>query len=172
MPTLKWRRLVLLLAIVGTIGCDRVTKQVATTTLRGMPSRTFVGGVVRLGYAENTGGFLSLGADLPPTARTLVFTYGTGLMLTALGLFAIWRRPVGWSLIGITLFFAGSASNWVDRLIRGSVVDFINVGIGPVRTGIFNIADVAIMAGMTIVIFHDIAGRGGPNPADTSNAAP
>ncbi|HXW60355.1 MAG TPA: signal peptidase II [Myxococcota bacterium] len=35
----------------------------------------------------------------------------------------------------------------MDRILQGSVTDFINVGIGPVRTGIFNIADVAILLG-------------------------
>jgi len=31
---------------------------------------------------------------------------------------------------------------------RGSVIDFVNVGVGPLRTGVFNVADVAIMAGI------------------------
>lgn len=159
-PTAKWfRRIVLVLAVVGTIGCDRVTKEAATTALRGMPSRSYVGGAVRLDYAENTGGFLSLGADLPPAARTVVFTFGTGLMLCLLGLFAIRRRAVGWPAFGMALFFAGSASNWFDRFVRGSVVDFINFGVGPVRTGIFNVADVALMVGAAIFVLHDIIGK-------------
>jgi signal peptidase II len=42
----------------------------------------------------------------------------------------------------------GGFGNWMDRvLLGGVVVDFMNVGIGPVRTGIFNVADLAIMAG-------------------------
>ena len=40
----------------------------------------------------------------------------------------------------------------MDRLIHGSVVDFLNVGIGPVRTGVFNVADVAIMLGVGTVM--------------------
>ena len=31
--------------------------------------------------------------------------------------------------------------------MHGAVVDFLNVGIGPLRTGVFNVADMAIMAG-------------------------
>ncbi|RPI54782.1 MAG: hypothetical protein EHM55_09825 [Acidobacteria bacterium] len=38
-----------------------------------------------------------------------------------------------------------NCSNWFDRVVRGGVFDFINVGIGSVRTGVFNVADVAIM---------------------------
>jgi signal peptidase II len=50
------------------------------------------------------------------------------------------------------LLLSGGASNWLDRLIRGSVVDFLNVGFGPVRTGVFNLADVAIMAGAVMFV--------------------
>jgi len=32
------------------------------------------------------------------------------------------------------------------------VVDFLNVGIGPLRTGIFNLADVAILSGAALVV--------------------
>jgi signal peptidase II len=38
-------------------------------------------------------------------------------------------------------------SNLIDRIAVGSVIDFLNVGVGSLRTGIFNLADVAIMAG-------------------------
>jgi lipoprotein signal peptidase len=42
---------------------------------------------------------------------------------------------------------AGALSNLIDRIAVGSVIDFLNVGVGLLRTGIFNLADVAIMAG-------------------------
>ena len=41
----------------------------------------------------------------------------------------------------------------VDRVVRGSVIDFMNVGVGPLRTGIFNVADMAILAGVAIFVF-------------------
>jgi signal peptidase II len=51
---------------------------------------------------------------------------------------------------------AGGASNLIDRLIYdGYVLDFLNVGVGSVRTGIFNVADAFIMAGVILLIFHD-----------------
>jgi len=60
-----------------------------------------------------------------------------------------WR---GWLLIGTSLVLAGGASNWVDRVVRGSVVDFLNIGVGPLRTGIFNVADMAIMLGVAVLL--------------------
>ncbi|MBU4316862.1 MAG: signal peptidase II [Proteobacteria bacterium] len=51
-------------------------------------------------------------------------------------------------LLGVALIFAGGVGNLLDREAHGGLaVDFINVGIGPVRTGVFNMADIAITFG-------------------------
>jgi signal peptidase II len=151
-PTRWAGRFVLVAAVLGTIGCDRVTKHIATTTLAGVPARSYLADTVWVGYVENRGGFLSVGATLPPGVRAFVFTVGTGLMLVALTVLAIQRRWRGWPLISVALIVAGGASNWIDRVVRGSVVDFLNVGIGPVRTGVFNVADMAIMTGAVLLV--------------------
>ena len=145
-------RLVLLVAIVSTIGCDRVTKQVATAALAGESARSYLADTVRLEYVENTGAFLGLGADWPDAVRRTLFTTGTGLLLLGMVGVAVRFRWHGWRLIGVCLVFAGGGSNWVDRVARGSVVDFMNVGVGPLRTGIFNVADVAIMVGVAVLL--------------------
>jgi len=145
-------RVVLVLTILATIGCDRVTKHVATQTLAGTAGRSYLADTVRFSYAQNTGGFLGLGSDLPPAARTAVFTGATGIALLGLIAFGARLNRGGWPAFGLTLFFAGSLSNWLDRLIRGSVVDFMIVGVGPLRTGIFNVADVAILLGVAIFV--------------------
>ena len=145
-------RLVLLLAIGVTIGCDRVTKYVAAATLSQEASRSFLADTFRLEYAENTGAFLGLGAGWPLPVRIAVFGIGNGLLLIALTVIAMrsrWRR---WTLLGVALVVAGGASNLVDRIVYGTVIDFMNVGIGSLRTGIFNIADMAIMLGAGIVV--------------------
>ena len=149
-------RLALVIAIAATISCDRATKHIAATTLVGAPSQSFLADLVRLEYVENTGGFLSLGSELPLAVRTGLFTVGTGLALLATVVGAILFRWSGWPLVGLTLFVAGGASNWLDRVVRGSVIDFINIGFGPVRTGIFNLADVAIMAGVAMVVVAEL----------------
>jgi signal peptidase II len=81
-----------------------------------------------------------------------VFTAVTGVLLLGLTLVAVRARWQGARLFGAALFVAGGASNWVDRLVTGSVIDFINIGIGPLRTGIFNVADVAIMTGVALIV--------------------
>lgn len=156
------RRALLVIAIVATIGCDRVTKHMAITTLAGTLGRTFAGDTIRLEYVENTGGFLSLGASLPIGLRTSLFTFGTGALLLAVVGVAVRYRWAGWSLLGLAFFVAGGASNWIDRFARGKVVDFVSIGVGPLRTGIFNVADVAILAGAAIVVASELVGRPGP----------
>ena len=149
-------RLMLAAAMVLTIGCDRVTKHIASETMAGGAERTYLGDTLRLAYVENSGGFLGLGADLAPTVRTQVFTVGTGVLLLAL-IAAAFKLPWHpWSLLGIAFFVAGGASNWIDRVLHGSVVDFLNIGIGPLRTGIFNFADVAIMVGFGLILIGEM----------------
>ena len=138
--------------VAGTVGCDGVTKHLAAENLAGLPVRSFLGGAIRLAYAENTGGFLGLGDTLPEWARTTLFTVATGAFLLLLGVVAWrggWRR---WQTIALSLFIAGGFSNWIDRLMDGRVVDFLNLGIGGLRTGIFNVADIAITVGAAVFV--------------------
>jgi len=152
MTTKIGQRLLLLVAVAATIGCDRATKHIATTMLAGT-TRSFLADTVRLEYAENAGAFLSLGATWPLWVRTALFGIGNGVLLFALTVMAMRRRWSGPALVGLALCVAGGTSNLLDRLAFGKVVDFLNVGVGPLRTGIFNVADMAIMLGAGIVVF-------------------
>jgi signal peptidase II len=145
-------RLLLVIAIGATIGCDRVTKHMAAATLAEVPSRSFLAGTLRLEYAENTGAFLSLGADWPPPIRTAVFGVTNAVLLVVVAVVAVRGRWPRMALFGVALFVAGGASNLLDRLAYGMVIDFMNVGVGSLRTGIFNVADVAIMLGAGILL--------------------
>lgn len=145
-------RLLLLVAIGATIGCDRVTKHIAATTLADTPGRSFLADTLRLEYAENTGAFLSLGADWPRPIRTAVFGVSNAVLLVVVAVVAVRGRWPRMALLGVALFVAGGASNLLDRVAYGMVIDFMNVGVGPLRTGIFNVADVAIMLGAGILL--------------------
>ncbi|HUL80947.1 MAG TPA: signal peptidase II [Gammaproteobacteria bacterium] len=144
----KW--LAVLVLFAATIGCDRVTKHAAVEKLAGAAPRSFLADTVRLTYAENTGGFLSLGAGLAEPIRTALFTTGNAVLLLGLCVL-LWRTAwPSWRTAGLALFIAGGASNWFDRLIDGRVVDFLNVGVGWLRTGVFNVADMAVMLGVAL----------------------
>lgn len=147
------RGVLLCLLLAATAGCDRVTTHYAITTLAGRPEQSFLGDTVRLDYQENQGGFLSAGARWSPHTRIVVFQIANGAFL--LGALLIARRYT-WSprsVVGLALFLDGGFSNLIDRVAVGTVVNFLNVGIGPLRTGIFNVADVAIMAGVALLLW-------------------
>jgi len=155
------RSLAILVLFAATIGCDRVTKHLASENLAASPTRSFLADTVRLTYAENPGGFLSLGADLAEPLRTAVFTVGTGVALVVL-LVLMWRSRsarLSWQTVGIALFVAGGLSNWFDRLVDGRVVDFLNLGVGWLRTGVFNVADMAVTLGAAFFLLEGVRAR-------------
>jgi signal peptidase II len=146
------KKALVLLACVVTIGCDHATKYLAVVHLSERPTQSFLADTVRLDYAENAGGFLSLGADWSPAMRLALLVVLTSVMLSGMAIIAIRRRWQGTRLLGAAILIAGGLSNLVDRVATGVVVDFLNVGLGPVRTGIFNIADVAILGGAALLV--------------------
>jgi signal peptidase II len=149
------RRLVIILAtLIACVGCDQSTKHVARQLLQGRETISVMGDVLRLGYAENVGGFLGIGAALPEPLRTGVFLLLAALSLTALLAYAVMRRNIDLThRLAVTLVVGGGFGNVVDRIANnGGVVDFLNVGIGSLRTGIFNVADIAIMLGAAVLL--------------------
>jgi len=147
------KRLVLILVVLAVcVGCDQATKSIAQSYLPSTQAWSFLGDTLRLQLTHNTGAFLGLGDSMPKFWRHVLFGVGGTVILFGLlgyGLFAKHLHRV--SVFAIALYFAGGVSNVIDRwAYDGYVVDFINVGIGPVRTGIFNFADMFIMAGGVI----------------------
>ena len=148
------RGVLLCLLLAATAGCDRVTKHLAVTTLAGAPDQSFLNDTIRLQYHENPGAFLAFGAGWSPTARAAAFQLGNAFFLAAAGFLAARYRWSHSAAAGLILFMAGGLSNLADRLAIGSVIDFLNIGIGPIRTGIFNVADVAILLGVSLVLWE------------------
>ncbi|MBI1298390.1 signal peptidase II [bacterium] len=150
---------ILLFVMLVSVGCDQATKSVAQNTLAGTEPIIFLNGMVRLQYAENPGAFLSLGAGLSSEARYWIFVVLAALILGGLILymFRVSLKMHIMSLVGLALFAGGGLGNLIDRITNdGRVIDFMNVGIGPLRTGIFNVADMALMAGIGLLAVFEL----------------
>lgn len=134
----------ILIAIV--VAVDQWTKVLAREHLVGTSHR-FLGGLLSLVYAENEGAFLSLGATLPASTRTLIFTFAVGIAVLV-ALFVLFTGRVhGVDAVAVALIAAGGVGNLIDRVTRsGRVTDFLYMEAGPLHTGVFNVADVAITA--------------------------
>ena len=135
---------------------DQITKYTAKYYLEGQGVYSFIGDTFRLGYSENTGAFLGLGSSLPENIRTFLFSGLVALFLLAFLVYIIKSSSI--NKIGViagALIISGGLSNLIDRLVNnGAVIDFMNMGIGSLRTGIFNVADMAIMLGALLLILN------------------
>jgi len=153
MHTIK-RLLLLLCVLAACVGCDQTTKRMAESNLPRQQALSFLADTVRLQVAHNEGAFLNLGVSLPKSWRLTVLRGGVAAMLVALLAYALYVKPVGTPfMLAVSLIFAGGCSNLIDRFVNdGYVVDFLNLGVGPLRTGIFNVADIAITAGALLLV--------------------
>ena len=144
---------VVALVVFGGIGCDQVTKEVARQHLEGRGTLSYLGDTFRLTYAENHGAFLGLGSTLSEELRTLLFIGMTTVFMVGLLVWLL-RQPKlsNMALFAFSLILSGGIGNLIDRAVfDGGVTDFLNIGIGSLRTGIFNVADIWIMLGVFLV---------------------
>jgi len=153
--------------LVACVGCDQVTKALAAEHLAGRPPVLLLGGAFRLLYAENTGAFLSLGAGLPEAIRLWVFVIVTGAVLALLLVYALMHREAmrPWEMLALALVVGGGIGNLLDRIFLGLVRDFLFLGVGRLRTGVFNVADMAITGGALLMLFGLRRRRPEPPPA-------
>jgi signal peptidase II len=140
--------------LASCIGCDQFTKHIAKSRLKGRPATSYCGDVFRLQYAENPGAFLGLGGRIPPAARAIVLiSMNCVIAVGLLGAVVLGRRMSPPQVAGCGLLLAGALGNLIDRMrFDGLVIDFMNLGVGPLRSGIFNVADVAILAGALLLV--------------------
>jgi len=146
---LSKRMVLTVIVLISCVGCDQASKSVAQSLLSETEVWSFWGDVVRLQVAHNHGAFLGLGSSLPETLRDGLFSFGIAGMLMILLFQTLFSKSASpSSILAYALLLAGGLGNLIDRLMYGGyVVDFINMGIGPIRTGVFNVADVVVVAG-------------------------
>lgn len=162
------RLLIIWMFLCVCVGCDQSTKYAAKQCLAGHPARSYLGDAFRLSYAENRGAFLSLGAGMSEPARQTLFIASVSIFLSGFLVFLLTNRRLdAWAVTSGALIIGGGLGNLIDRIFNhGAVVDFMNIGLGSLRTGIFNVADVVIMAG--VFMFVVFAAR---KPRDHSQTA-
>lgn len=151
------KKLTILLPILAAcIVFDQITKYTAKHYLEGRGVYSYIGDTFRLGYSENTGSFLGLGSSLPENVRTFLFSGLVAVFLLVFLVYVIKSSDISKTgVIASALIIAGGLSNLIDRLVNnGAVIDFLNLGIGSLRTGIFNVADMAIMLGAFLLLWY------------------
>ena len=161
LPSRAIRLLLILVVLACTAGCDQTTKHLARTELSQLRSAAPPGGFIEFTLAENPGAFLSFGASIPDIAQGALLTVGVALGLSFLLIYLVRTSNFRWlPFLGLAMVWAGGMSNLFDRIARhGLVTDFIVIRFGPLHTGVFNLADVVIMAGIAILVVSTFEGR-------------
>jgi signal peptidase II len=153
-----------------TAGCDQISKAVARSFLSPGHPIKFFNGILEFTIYHNVGAFLSLGSRLSAPFRFALFSIGGGLIILAGLYYLVTRTQLPNRLvIALSLLLGGAIGNQIDRFaFHGSVTDFLFLSVGPLHTGIFNLADMAVMFGAIYFLFES---RRGPNPALNSDPA-
>jgi len=147
----------ILIIVVANIGCDQQTKVMAVEQLKGKPTTYYANDMFALTFVENTGAFLSLGSDMNSTLQFILLKALPVIMLVLLLFYTFFSKELNKSqIVALSFILGGGISNIYDRLLYGKVVDFMNMGVGDIRTGIFNFADVSIMVGIGIFLASNL----------------
>jgi len=154
------KRLAAFFAVLfAVVAVDQATKVLVRASSG--PPRMYAHGTLILLHTENTGAFLSLGADLPPWAKSLIFG-GVVAVLLVMFTVAVVRGTIHRTgeTIASAAVIGGGLGNLLDRALRGGrVTDFLYIQLGSIHTGIFNVADMAITFGVLWLVFTMSSGK-------------
>jgi signal peptidase II len=158
-PPLK-RRLIEFVLPMLIVAVDQATKAMVRASVPEHDSVTVIPGLLDITHALNSGAAFGIlnGADFPfKTAVIAVIAtaalIGVGLYAFSLGHHQLIAR------VGLALIIGGAAGNLIDRVLAGSVVDFVDVYWRSYHFWAFNVADSAITVGVAIMIL-DMLGVG------------
>jgi signal peptidase II len=145
----------MIIILFSVFGCDHVSKKIAKNYLSESPPISYLEDFVVLNFVENKGAFLGFGSGLPDHIRYWIFRVMSGVFLFGFLVYiSVHNDFTYFEIIVFSTIIGGGIGNLYDRVFRsGYVGDFMNIGIGPVRTGVFNLADVAIMFGLGMLLY-------------------
>ncbi len=131
-------RVTLTAVVIAAVTVDAASKVWVSSSLRGDPLRL---GPLTLRLVHNRGLAFGVGAYLPPSAL-IAITAAVAVTIAVAG----WRGRLD-PPVAAGLIVGGAVANVADRLMAGSVVDFIDIGRWPV----FNLADVILLSGIGLL---------------------
>jgi signal peptidase II len=143
--------------LIITVILDQWTKSWAVQSLKNEAPRFYLNGYFQILYAENPGAFLGMGGTWSSTLRFFVFGVAVCVGLVFM-LWSILKKKISTAEIyAYSFILGGGIGNVIDRLTHenGHVVDFLFIDLkfsSFARTGVFNVADMAIVLGVLIIL--------------------
>jgi len=148
------RNILILGLVVFNIILDQVSKFIVRVDVIAGSETEIFGQYFTLHNVENKGAFLGMGSDFSPTLRIALLLVLPIIVLALVLRHIIKDKTINtMTLVGFCCIVGGGLANVYDRVVYGSVTDFLHIDLGSVfRTGIFNLADVSVMVGMGCLI--------------------
>lgn len=156
LPSMR-RNYLIFSIIISVLAVDQISKVIVRAYLDFYRSIAVLGDFFRLQHSENTGAFLSMGAGLSDTMRFLCFTLSVALFLLGMLVYLLSQKTMDrFSTINMSLLVAGGMGNLIDRATRESVTDFMIFSVGPLHTGVVNVADICITASILALMAESL----------------
>jgi len=133
---------------------DRISKSVIKSHISAWETLTVIPGLFNIVHTENPGIAFGLLADAPGVWRSIVLIGFSAAVLIAIS--TILLRPAATRDLllrsGLAFVLGGALGNLYDRIVNGTVTDFVEVHAGPHYFPAFNVADSAITIGACLLL--------------------
>jgi signal peptidase II len=152
-----WR--IWLLAVSAlVIALDRITKIWVSAHIAEGSAIAVIPRVFRITHVLNSGAAFSLFNDSPHPERTRWMLIAFSLLAAVVVLVVLLRvgRRFSLTALSMALVLGGAIGNVWDRLLTGTVVDFLEVHIVHYHWPDFNVADSAIVVGGILLILDSL----------------
>ena len=148
------RNLFITTIVFLSIALHQISKIWVRNNFESYIENSIIGDVFKLIKVENTGAFLGMGSELSETLRILLLIVLPIIVLISITIYTYIDKALDQiSIIGFSLIIGGGIGNIFDRIVYGSVTDFLYLDFGGIfKTGIFNIADLSVTTGMILIL--------------------
>ena len=150
----KFRYILISTIVSLSIAFDQFSKVWVRNNFENYSEKNLIGEFFTLIKVENTGAFLGMGSELSEIPRILLLIVLPVVVLISITVYTYIEKTLDKiSIIGFSLIIGGGIANIFDRIVYGSVTDFLYINLGGVfKTGIFNIADLSVTTGMILIL--------------------
>jgi len=150
----KFRHILITLIVLLSISIDQISKIWVRNNFESYNETSIIGDIFTLIKVENTGAFLGMGSELSEIPRVFLLIILPVVVLISITIYTYIDKTLDKiSIIGFSLIIGGGVANIFDRIVYGSVTDFLYINLGGIfKTGIFNIADLSVTTGMILIL--------------------
>ncbi len=139
---------VFFIGIAVLLAADQITKWIVLEKLTQVETVSLIPNVFHLTYCENRGAAFGILQN-----QIWIFSVITVTVLLGVIYFMVRYRPKNkWLNVSLILLVGGALGNFIDRIFRGFVVDFLDFRL--INFPIFNAADCFVVAGAIMLALY------------------